>query len=71
MISQEVSVPDLFFAHDRGTSMGIYAFLLFGSHFLAPYVKSIFSTGLFHSVLTINRLFAGWIDVYNGWRWVM
>ncbi len=32
----EVSVPDIFFAHDRGTYMGIYAFLLFGSNFLAP-----------------------------------
>ncbi|RFU28631.1 hypothetical protein B7463_g7711, partial [Scytalidium lignicola] len=33
----EVTVPDLFFAHDRGTYMGIYAFLLFGSNFLAPF----------------------------------
>ncbi|RDW88860.1 hypothetical protein BP6252_00892 [Coleophoma cylindrospora] len=33
----EVTVPDLFFAHDRGTYMGLYAFLLFGSNFLAPF----------------------------------
>lgn len=33
----EVSVPDLFFAHERGKYMAIYAFLLFGSNFLAPF----------------------------------
>lgn len=32
----EISVPDLFFAHERGTYMGIYAFLLFGCNFIAP-----------------------------------
>ncbi|GME66035.1 hypothetical protein GTA08_BOTSDO07971 [Neofusicoccum parvum] len=33
----EITVPDLYFAHERGTYMGIYAFLLFGSNFLAPF----------------------------------
>jgi MFS family permease len=33
----EVSVPDLFFAHERGTYMALYAFILFGSNFLAPF----------------------------------
>lgn len=32
----EISVPDLFFAHERGAYMGYYAFILFGSNFLAP-----------------------------------
>jgi MFS family permease len=32
----EVSVPDVFFAHDRGFYMGLYAFVLFGSNYLAP-----------------------------------
>lgn len=32
----EVSVPDLFFAHERGNYMGFYAFALFGSNALAP-----------------------------------
>lgn len=32
----EVSVPDLFFAHERGNYMGFYAFILFGSNSLAP-----------------------------------
>lgn len=32
----EVSVPDLFFAHERGNYMGFYTFVLFGSNALAP-----------------------------------
>lgn len=32
----EVSVPDLFFAHERGNYMGFYSFALFGSNALAP-----------------------------------
>lgn len=41
----EVTVPDLFFAHDRGTFMGIYAFLLFGSNFLAPFFAGWIDVG--------------------------
>lgn len=32
----EVTVTDLFFAHDRGTYTSIYAFLLLGGNFFAP-----------------------------------
>ncbi|KEF51345.1 uncharacterized protein A1O9_12695 [Exophiala aquamarina CBS 119918] len=32
----EVSVPDLFFAHERGNYIGFYTFILFGSNALAP-----------------------------------
>ncbi|KAI7058224.1 MFS general substrate transporter, partial [Hortaea werneckii] len=32
----EMSIPDLFFAHERGTYMGMYVFTLFGSNFIAP-----------------------------------
>ncbi|RDL39322.1 Uncharacterized protein BP5553_03662 [Venustampulla echinocandica] len=32
----EVTVFDLFFAHNRGTYMGLYVFILFGSNFTAP-----------------------------------
>jgi MFS family permease len=42
----EVTVPDLFFAHDRGTFMGIYAFLLFGSNFLAPFFAGFINDGV-------------------------
>lgn len=34
----EVTVFDLFFAHNRGKYMGLYVFILFGSNFLAPLV---------------------------------
>jgi MFS family permease len=37
-----VSIPDLFFAHERGTWMGIYVFFLFGSNFTAPLVAGWF-----------------------------
>jgi MFS family permease len=39
----EVTVFDLFFAHNRGTYMGLYVFILFGSNFLAPLVAGWFS----------------------------
>lgn len=39
----EVTVLDLFFAHNRGTYMGLYVFILFGSNFLAPLVAGWFN----------------------------
>ncbi|CAM1501289.1 Fc.00g104510.m01.CDS01 [Cosmosporella sp. VM-42] len=39
----EVSIPDVFFAHDRGSWMGLYVFVLFGSNFLAPLVAGFFA----------------------------
>ncbi|KAI9811891.1 MAG: hypothetical protein M1827_005242 [Pycnora praestabilis] len=33
----EVTIPDLYFAHNQGLYMGIYAFMLFGSNFFAPF----------------------------------
>ncbi|KAK0383921.1 hypothetical protein NLU13_8012 [Sarocladium strictum] len=39
----EVTVYDLFFAHNRGTFMGLYVFVLFGSNFLAPLVAGWFN----------------------------
>ncbi|KAI6464532.1 hypothetical protein MCOR17_005307 [Pyricularia oryzae] len=39
----EVTVFDLFFAHNRGTHMGLYVFTLFGSNFLAPLVAGWFN----------------------------
>ena len=39
----EVTCFDLFFAHNRGTYMGIYVFVLFGSNFLAPLVAGWFN----------------------------
>jgi MFS family permease len=39
----EVTCFDLFFAHNRGTYIGIYAFTLFGSNFLAPLIAGWFN----------------------------
>ncbi|OIW32364.1 MFS general substrate transporter [Coniochaeta ligniaria NRRL 30616] len=39
----EVTVFDLFFAHNRGTYMGLYVFILFGSNFVAPLVAGWFN----------------------------
>lgn len=42
----EVSVPDLFFAHERGKYMALYAFVLFGSNFLAPFLAGFINDGV-------------------------
>ena len=39
----EVSIPDIFFAHERGAWMSLYVFALFGSNFLAPVVAGFFA----------------------------
>jgi MFS family permease len=39
----EVTVLDLYFAHNRGTYIGLYVFILFGSNFLAPLVAGWFN----------------------------
>lgn len=39
----EVSVPDVFFAHERGLYMAIYVFTLFTSNFLAPLIAGWFA----------------------------
>ncbi|KAH7189997.1 major facilitator superfamily domain-containing protein [Fusarium oxysporum] len=39
----EVTVFDLFFAHNRGTYMSLYVAILFGSNFLAPLVAGWFN----------------------------
>ncbi|RKU48800.1 hypothetical protein DL546_006107 [Coniochaeta pulveracea] len=39
----EISIPDVFFAHNRGAWMSLYVFVLFGSNFLAPLVAGWFT----------------------------
>ncbi|KAI2413259.1 hypothetical protein LOZ41_003332 [Ophidiomyces ophidiicola] len=39
----EVSIPDVFFAHERGRWMGGYVLFLFGSNFIAPLVAGWFN----------------------------
>jgi MFS family permease len=42
----EVSVPDLFFAHDRGTYIGLYALFVFGGNALAPFFAGFITDAL-------------------------
>lgn len=42
----EVSVPDLFFAHERGTYMSLFAFVLCCSNFLAPLCAGFINDGV-------------------------
>ncbi|EEP77921.1 conserved hypothetical protein [Uncinocarpus reesii 1704] len=39
----EVSIPDIFFAHERGRWMGGYVLFLFGSNFIAPLIAGWFN----------------------------
>ncbi|KAK1767565.1 major facilitator superfamily domain-containing protein [Phialemonium atrogriseum] len=39
----EVSIPDVFFAHDRGAWMSLYVFVLFGSNFISPLIAGWFA----------------------------
>lgn len=53
----EVSIPDLFFAHERGTFMALYAFTLLGSNFLAPFFAGFINDGAnWHWVMYFGAL---------------
>ncbi|KAJ6439222.1 MFS general substrate transporter [Purpureocillium lavendulum] len=39
----ELSLPDVFFAHDRGSWISLYVFVLFGSNFLSPLIAGFFA----------------------------
>lgn len=41
----EISVSDVFFSHERGTYMGVYAFVLAGSNFFAPVICGFINDG--------------------------
>ncbi|KAG0648241.1 putative MFS-type transporter [Hyphodiscus hymeniophilus] len=41
----EISITDIYFAHERGTYMGLYAFMLAGSNFLAPVFAGFINDG--------------------------
>lgn len=45
----EISITDIYFTHERGAYMGLYAFMLAGSNFLAPILVS-------HGKLNMLRL---------------
>ncbi|KAL7934009.1 major facilitator superfamily protein [Trichoderma chlorosporum] len=39
----EVSIPDIFFAHERGAWMSVYVLALFGTTFLSPVIAGFFA----------------------------
>lgn len=42
----EISITDIYFTHERGTYMGVYALMLVGSNYLAPvFVSGIQAIG--------------------------
>ncbi|KAI9743624.1 MAG: hypothetical protein M1818_002940 [Claussenomyces sp. TS43310] len=41
----EISVTDIYFTHERGSYMGLYAFMLAGSNFLAPIFAGFINQG--------------------------
>ncbi|KAF7864550.1 hypothetical protein EAF04_006682 [Stromatinia cepivora] len=41
----EVSITDIYFTHERGAYMGLYAFMLVGSNFLAPILAGFINDG--------------------------
>jgi MFS family permease len=41
----EISIADIYFAHERGTYMGAYALMLFGSNFIAPIIAGFINDG--------------------------
>lgn len=41
----EISITDIYFQHERGTYMGLYAFMLAGSNFLAPILAGFINDG--------------------------
>lgn len=62
----EVSVPDLFFAHERGAFMAIYAFTLFGSNFLAPFFAGFINDGVgWHPVMYFGAAILALCAVVN------
>lgn len=42
----ELSIPDIFFAHERGNYIGIYTLLLFGSNALAPFFAGLITNSM-------------------------
>jgi MFS family permease len=42
----ELSIPDIFFAHERGSYIGLYTLLLFGSNALSPFLAGQITQGM-------------------------
>ncbi|QIX00143.1 hypothetical protein AMS68_005660 [Peltaster fructicola] len=61
----EVSVADLFFAHERGTYMSIYAFTLVGSNYFAPVYCGFVNDSLGYKwVFYLQAIFCGFAFLF-------
>ncbi|KAI1442184.1 putative MFS transporter [Annulohypoxylon stygium] len=63
----ETSITDLFFAHERATYMGWYAFTLAGSNFFAPIICGFINDGIgYRWVFYIQAIFcaATWLFLF-------
>ncbi|KAI1135859.1 putative MFS transporter [Hypoxylon sp. FL0543] len=63
----ETSIADLFFAHERGTYMGWYAFTLVGSNFFAPVISGFINDGVgYRWVFYFQAIFcaATWVFLF-------
>ncbi|RMX88830.1 hypothetical protein D0869_01322 [Hortaea werneckii] len=61
----EVSVSNVFFAHERGTFMGVYAFVLAGSNFFAPIICGFINDTLgYQWVFYIPAIFLAFAFVF-------
>ncbi|KAI0095621.1 MFS general substrate transporter [Daldinia grandis] len=63
----ETSIADLFFAHERGTYLGWYAFTLAGSNFFAPVICGFINDGVgYRWVFYFQAIFCGvtWLFLF-------
>lgn len=59
-----------YFAHERVTYIGLYAFTLFGSNYFAPLVAGV-SQGHILEYLNADNEWLQFINDGQGWGWVM
>jgi MFS family permease len=62
----EISITDIYFTHERGTYMGLYAFMLAGSNFLAPVFAGFINDGQGRFASRNLRVLADFWQVGNG-----
>ncbi|KAI1084682.1 putative MFS transporter [Whalleya microplaca] len=61
----ETAIADLFFAHERGTYLGWYAFVLAGSNYIAPVICGFINDALgYRWVFYIPAIFCGATSIF-------
>lgn len=61
----ETTITDLYFAHERGTYMGWYAWFLASSNFFAPVITGFINDGIGYKwCFFIQAIFCGIVSVY-------